>query len=161
MTHLLVDTSVLIKWFHSEGEGELPEARSLLAAHVAGELDAHVLDLAMYEVGNVLIRALRWDAADVANQLDDLGTIVGPPLVMTAAWFRQAAVLAQSHALSFYDASWAATASELGIPLVSADERLLDAGLAESPSQVVTRLKFPPAPRKRGNEADESPAEAQ
>jgi predicted nucleic acid-binding protein len=144
VTHLLIDTSVLIKWFHSEGEGELPEARALRSAHIAGELDAHVLDLAMYEIGNVLIRALKWDASDVADQLDDLRAVVGPPLVMVAAWLRHAATLAERHALSFYDASWAATASELGIPLVSADRRLLDAGLAESPSQVVSRLRLRP-----------------
>lgn len=143
MTHLLIDTSVLIKWFHSEGEAELSEARALRSAHVAGELDAHVLDLAMYEVGNVLVRALRWATSDVVDQLDDLRAVVGEPLVMTADWLRQAARLAESHALSFYDASWAATASALGMPLVSADRRLLDAGLAESPSQVASRLQLP------------------
>lgn len=46
---------MLIKWFHSEGE--LPHARALRSAHVAGELDAHILDLATYELGNVLVRA--------------------------------------------------------------------------------------------------------
>ncbi len=160
MTHLLIDTSVLIKWFHSEGEGELREARTLRSAHVAGELDAHVLDLAMYEVGNVLVRALQWDAAEVADQLDDLRAVVGPPLVVTAAWLRHAATFAQAHALSFYDASWAATASELAIPLVSADQRLLAAGLAESPSQVVNRLKLLPGEGKPGDGARESPDEA-
>lgn len=144
MTHLLIDTSVVIKWFHSEGESELREARALRSAHVAGELDAHVLDLAAYEVGNVLVRSLKWDATAVADQLDDLRAVVGRPLVMTGEWLREAAVLAQNHALSFYDASWAATAAGLGIALVSADQRLLGAGLAESPSQVVSRLKLLP-----------------
>ena len=114
MTHLLIDTSVLIKWFPSEGEAELSEARALRSAHVTGELDAHVLDLAIYEVGNVLARSLRWAASDVADQLDDLDAVVGEPLVMTADWLRQAARLAERHALSFSDASWAATASRIG-----------------------------------------------
>jgi predicted nucleic acid-binding protein len=48
-TGKLVDTSVLIKWFHSEGE--LPHARALRSAHVAGELDAHIVDLATYALG--------------------------------------------------------------------------------------------------------------
>ncbi len=152
MTHLLIDTSVLIKWFHSEGEAELSEARALRSAHVAGELDAHVLDLAIYEVGNVLVRALRWAASDVADQLDDLRAVVGEPLVMTADWLRQAARLAESHALSFYDASWVATASALSMPLVSADQRLLDTGLAESPSQVASRLHLPPRASRNDEE---------
>jgi predicted nucleic acid-binding protein len=142
VTRLLIDTSVLIKWFHSDGESELEQARALRSAHVTGELDAHMLDLASYEVGNVLTRALRWPAADVADQLDDLQAILGPPLVMTSAWLRQAAGLAHLHSLSFYDACWAATAAELGIPLVSADRRLLAADLAESPGEITTRLKL-------------------
>ena len=88
MSHVLVDTSVLIKWFHEEGEPELIEARAIRDAHVAGHLDAHVLDLAVYEVGNVLARALRWRPDDVADQLEDLAAIAGPPLVMSQAWLR-------------------------------------------------------------------------
>lgn len=145
MTRLLVDTSVLIKWFHSDGESELQPARALRSAHLTGQLDAHMLDLASYEVGNVLTRALHWTATDAADQLDDLHAILGPALVMSPAWLRRAATIAQVHTLSFYDASWAATALELRIPLVSADRRLLAAGLAESPSQVSTRLQLLPS----------------
>ena len=142
MTRLLIDTSVLIKWFHGDGESELQQARALRSAHVAGELDAHIIELASYEIGNVLIRALHWSPDDVADQLDDLQAILGPPLVMADTWLRRAATLAYTHTLSFYDASWAATALELGMPLISADRRLLAAGLAESPSEITTRLKL-------------------
>jgi len=140
--HLLIDTSVLIKWFHSEGESELAESRALRKAHISGDLDAHMLDLAIYEVGNVLVRALRWEPAEVADQLDDLHTVLGHPLVMTADCLRRAAALAHDHALSFYDASWAAAADKLDLALVSADRRLLATGLAESPSTTVARLKL-------------------
>lgn len=142
MTSLLVDTSVLIKWFHSEGESELAEARAIRDSHVRGDVDAHVLDLAVYEVGNVLARALRWGADEVAGQLDDLVAIVGSPLVMSHEWLHEAARLAQAHSLSFYDASWAAAAAALKIPLVSADRRLLTAGLAETASDVAGRLRL-------------------
>jgi predicted nucleic acid-binding protein len=113
VTRLLVDTSVLIKWFHSDGESEVPQARALRTAHVNGQLDVHVLDLAYYELGNVLIRALGWTAGDVADQLDDLTTILGP--------------------------------HELAVPLVSADRKLLAAGLAQTPTDIATRLSLPTA----------------
>lgn len=61
---------------------------------------------------------------------------------MTQRWLHDAAVLAETHALSFYDASWAATVAALDVPLVSADRRLLAAGLAESPSAFATRLNL-------------------
>lgn len=144
MTRLLVDTSVLIKWFHQAGESELAPARAIRDAHVRGELVAHVLDLAVYEVGNVLARGLRWASGDVADQLDDLCAITGSPIAMTRGWLRDAAALAEEHALSFYDASWAATAAALGISLVSADRRLLAAGLAETPSAAAARLMLGP-----------------
>ncbi len=44
--------------------------------------------------------------------------------------------------LTFDDAAWAATARALSVSLVSADVRLLDAGLAESPAAAVERLRL-------------------
>lgn len=143
MTRLLIDTSVVIKWFHSDRETEIAEARALRAAHMAGNVDALIIDLALYELGNILIRALKWSAADVADQFEDLTTILGAPLSMSPDWLRQAATLAESHRLTFYDASWAAAALELEIPLVSADRQLINAGLAESATDAVARLRLP------------------
>lgn len=142
MSQVLVDTSVLIKWFHSDGETELAEAGLLRAGHLSGALDALILDLALYEIGNVLTRALRWPPQDVADQLDDLLTICGTPLVSSAEWLRSAASLAHRHTLSFYDAAWAAAAHGLDVPLASSDRQLQAAGLAESPTSLVRRLRL-------------------
>ena len=142
MTTLLVDTSVLIKWFHGSGEAELAEARAIRDAHQRGDLEARIIDLAMYEVGNVLLTRLRWTASDIAGQLDDLVSICGTPLVATPAWLRDAATLGETHQLTFYDAAWAASARGLGIPLVSADAKLIAAGLAESPAVTARRLRL-------------------
>lgn len=140
MTRLLIDTSVVIKWFHSAGESGVVEARSIRDLHVEGSLDAHVLDLAVYEMGNVLSRSLKWPAADVTAQLDDLLTILGPPLAMSRKWFPDVPRLAEEHQLTFYDASWAAAAAALEIPLVSADRRLVAAGLALTAADMVGHL---------------------
>lgn len=142
MTTFLVDTAVLVKWFHSQGEAEVPEARALRDATVSGEVQARVIDLALYELGNVLLRGLAWRAEDIADQLDDVVTICGSPLAMSLEWFRLAARLGVEHQLTFYDAAWAAAAQALQVPLVSADSQLLGAGLAESPSELVRRLRL-------------------
>ncbi len=144
MTTLLVDTSVLVKWFHSEGEPQLAEARAIRDATQVGEVQARVIDLALYEMGNVLLRALGWTGSAVADQLDDLLIVCGPPLVMSPEWLHQAADLGERHRLTFYDAVWAAAAAALGISLVSVDTQLLAAGLAESPAAVVQRLRLSP-----------------
>jgi hypothetical protein len=70
-----VPAALCTKWFHAAGETELGAARALRDAHATNRLDAHVLDLALYELGNVLVRSLRWTADDVADQLE------GVPLV--------------------------------------------------------------------------------
>ena len=144
MTVVLVDTSVLIKWFHHSGETELVESATLRSAHLAGDVDAHIIDLAIYEVGNVLLRALGWKPNDVADQLDDLISICGAPWGMTPQWTHRAATLAGTHRLSFYDACWAAAADVLRVPLVSADRKLVGTGLSESPSDIVRRLRLRP-----------------
>lgn len=143
MTTLLIDTSVLVKWFHSEGESELAEARAIRYATQIGDIQARVIDLALYEMGNVLLRALGWSGSDVADQLDDLIVICGPPLAMAGEWLRRAATIGATHGLTFYDAAWAAAANSLGVSLVSADAHLLAAGVAESPTAVTGRLQLP------------------
>jgi predicted nucleic acid-binding protein len=142
MTAVVVDTSVALKWFHEKGETEVAEARAVLAAHRSERITVYLLDLSLYELGNVLIRSLRWTATDVAAQLDDLIAICGPPLVPGMAWHRDAASLAALHGLTFYDASFAAAAATIGAPLVSCDKQLIAAGLAESPTDFVSRLRL-------------------
>lgn len=137
MTTLVVDTSVLVGWFHDPADAD---ARILRDAHMAGVVNAQVLDLGMYELGNLLVQDLRWPAPKVADQLDDLLAICGPALVLTPGWLRDAATIAGLHQLSFYDAAWVAAAENLGAALVSTNPNLLDVRLAESPRDVVRRL---------------------
>lgn len=137
---LLVDTSVLVKWFHEQGEHEVAEARALLAAHRAGAEDLLVLDLGAYELANVLLRPLRTPAPVVVEALHVLRAICGPFVHPRPSWHDSAALLAQQHGLTFYDASWAAAAQALQCPLVSADRQLLAADLAVTPSHAAARL---------------------
>jgi predicted nucleic acid-binding protein len=128
LTDVVCDTSVVLKWFHEEGEQEVEQARALLAAHRGGLLTTWILELTFYELGNILVRSLGWRATDVADQLDDLRAIC-PVLDPAADALRRAAELAETHALTFYDALYAATAQLHGAALATADERLLASGL--------------------------------
>ncbi len=138
MTVVIADTSVVVKWFHEEGETEVAEARAILDAHRSDALDLHVLDLTMYELGNILIRSLHWGATAVADQLDDLDVVCGPPLAPSPAARRQAADLAERHGLTFYDSLFAAAARDREATLVSADRQLIAAGLAQSATNFVS-----------------------
>lgn len=135
---LLVDTSVIVKWFHEEGESEVAEARQLLQAHRDGREQIVVLDLAAYELGNVLLRPLKLPGLVVAQQLRLLLTLCGPLVHARPSWLDAAAELGERHGLTFYDASWAAAGQALECPLVSADRVLLGKGLAVTASEAAT-----------------------
>jgi predicted nucleic acid-binding protein len=137
---LLADTSVVLKWVHEDGESDVPAARRLLTAHRSGTARVLVLDLAAYEFGNVLLRALRQPARVVTDQLELLRRLCGPFVHPAPSWHADAALLGEEHSLTFYDASWAAAARALGCPLVSADRRLLSAGLAISLTEAVSAV---------------------
>ena len=135
----LVDTSVVLKWFHEEGESDVEPARRLLAAHRSRNARVLLLDLVAYELGNVLVRALRRPATVVTQQLDLLHRLCGPLVHPAPSWHAGAAQLAQRDRLTFYDASWAAAAEALECDLVSADRQLLAVG-AITASEAVARL---------------------
>jgi predicted nucleic acid-binding protein len=137
---LLVDTSVVLKWLHEEGEAEVEAARELLAAHRGGAARLLLLDLAVYELGNVLLRRLGLPAAVVTDQLDLVRRLCGPVVHPTPSWHAEAAQLGERHRLTFYDASWATAARALGCPLVSVDRALLAADLAISPTTAAAAL---------------------
>ena len=128
MIDVVCDTSIVLKWFHEEGEKEVEDARGLLEAHRAGRLTAWILELTFYELANVLLRSLAWRGPEVADQLDDLRAIA-PVAAVDADALRRAAELSETHELTCYDALYAATAQLRGAALATADDALLGSGL--------------------------------
>jgi predicted nucleic acid-binding protein len=57
LTTLLVDTSVLIKWFHSEGEAEVEAARAIRDANQRGEIEARGLRVTLVSADAKLTEA--------------------------------------------------------------------------------------------------------
>jgi predicted nucleic acid-binding protein len=139
LTEVVCDTSIVLKWFHDEGESDVEEARALLTAHQSGRLTTWVLDLTFYEMGNVLLRSLGWPATLVAAQLDDLSAICGT-LTLSGADLRLAADIAAEHGLTFYDAAYAAAARSRHSALATADRALLEAGVGASPRAIAADL---------------------
>ena len=131
MTTLLLDASVLLAAFDPEDDHHEP-ARALLEDE---EATLATLDLARYEVSNVAVRAWRAPQsvtpllAAIEKLADDGGVISSTDTLLT-----RAAEIAERHAISVYDAAYAAAADEGGRRLVSCDERdLVSKGLATVP----------------------------
>lgn len=123
---IVVDTSVLIKWFKTRDEDLSKEARALLREVETQPLEVHVPALLLYEVGNVLLLKTRLAPSgleDVIEQLEALPLTVAPPAVPL---LKRAARLGRELALTFYDASFLALAVELDCPYITADRRLFE-----------------------------------
>ena len=122
MNDVVLDASVVLKWFHSEGERHLDAARSLRAEFEAGELLVFAPPLLRLELVNVAGRRWGWAESalvELALALGELGfEFVEPELERVAIW--------TARGLTAYDAAYVAIAEEHALRLVTDDERIVD-----------------------------------
>ena len=130
MNDVVLDASVVLKWFHAEGERHLDAARSLRAEFEAGELLVFAPPLLRLELVNVAGRRWGWAESallELAVGLEELGfEFVEPELVRVALW--------TSRGLTAYDAAYVAVAEENALRLITDDELIVDVagGIATS-----------------------------
>ncbi|HEX6262365.1 MAG TPA: type II toxin-antitoxin system VapC family toxin [Actinomycetota bacterium] len=120
MTDLVLDASVLLKWFAPMPERGRKEAVDLRKEFEEGRLSVIVPSLIFLEVLNVAGRRWGWERhalADLASALDELGFDVREPeLPSVAAWVAQG--------LTAYDAAYVALAERSRVDLVSDDDEV-------------------------------------
>jgi predicted nucleic acid-binding protein len=152
VTDLVVDASVVLKWFRSEGEHNVAAARTLREAFSDGRLTAHAPPLVRLEIINVAARRWGWDEArlsELTESLDELGIIFGEPdPLRVARW--------AARGLTAYDAAYVALAEAESIRLVTDDAWVLAAapGIAIALSSA-DQLLVRPAPDLPTEEADD------
>ena len=128
---VVVDASVVLKWFHAAGEEAVEPARTILDAFARRQIDLVVLDLTTYEIGNALVRAgagPRAAATILAAVLE-----ICKPAALNGHEMETAARLASEHHLTFHDAAYAAVAHERRGRLVTLSRALLKANLGVRP----------------------------
>ena len=121
MTEVVLDASVVLKWFRAEGERHLDSARSLRATFEAGQLAVAAPSLLRLEIVNVAGRRWKWgeDAlVELAIALDELGfEFEDPELARVASWTAQG--------LTAYDAAYVALAEARATPLITDDDLIV------------------------------------
>jgi predicted nucleic acid-binding protein len=137
---VVCDASVVLKWFHAEGEEEVGESRTLLDLHRARAVALYVLDLTAYEAGNALIRGMGVPALQSRVVLEALDVIC-PRLAATQPELAEALALAERYNLTVYDAAYAAVAQSRNALLATLDRSILAAGLGSRPSEIVGALR--------------------
>ena len=122
MTEVVLDASVVIKWFRADGERNIDSARALRAAFEAGELIVFAPPLLRLEIVNVAGRRWRWrerELLELATALDDLGfELSEPDLARVAYW--------TARGLTAYDGAYVAVAEANGTRLITDDDLIVD-----------------------------------
>lgn len=118
MTEVVLDASVVLKWFRAAGERHLDPARSLRATFEAGQLVVLAPPLLRLEIVNAAGRRWRWaedELVELAVALDGVGfEFEEPELARVASW--------TARGLTAYDAAYVALAEGRGIPLITDDD---------------------------------------
>ena len=118
---LVLDASVVLKWFSTTGEQHLRQARALRAQFGRGELLITVPSLLFLELLNTAARRWRWDhprLERLATSLNRIGFEVREPsLSAIARW--------AGRGLTAYDACYVALAEERQAVVITADDNML------------------------------------
>jgi predicted nucleic acid-binding protein len=121
LNEAVLDASVVLKWFHSEGENHVEAAQELRERFEAGELRVLAPPLLWLEILNVAARRWRWTGAQLeqlATALPELGfELIEPELAGVARW--------AAAGLTAYDAAYVAVAEQAGARLVTDDAELV------------------------------------
>jgi len=123
---VVLDASVVLKWFHSEGEEHLKRAGQLRAQFEAGQLRVLAPQVLWLELLNVAARRWGWPQPkleQLAVRLEQLGfELLEPELVSVAKW--------AASGLTAYDAAYVAIAEHAGAQVITDDRHILAAAPA-------------------------------
>lgn len=136
MVNLVVDASVVIKWFVAEALSV--EARRILDDYQAGTLYLFAPDLINAEVGNIVWKKQTFQglSADDAKAVIDGFRKLEIAFTPTAQLLGGAYNLAISHRRTVYDSLYLALSIPKACQFVTADERMVNAVSVALPSVV-------------------------
>jgi len=120
---LVIDASIVVKWFSASGEESVPQAVDILERHVGGGLKIVVPDLLYYEVANALVHKKSLTEDKISLALKSLFDLDLETVAISAALMVLSIELARKSGITVYDACYAAIAKDTGTPLVTANPR--------------------------------------
>jgi len=123
--NLVLDASIIAKWFFEEDATD--RALVLLEKHKLGDIKINAPILLLFEFGNTAIKKFREDIdtkSEFKQDIQDLLTIDVNFINPDEENLRQTYALAHKYELTFYDATYIATAQNLKCDFVTADKKL-------------------------------------
>lgn len=120
---LVLDASVVVKWFSTADESHLTIALTIRDAHINSRYTIMVPDILYHEVANALVHKTKLETdylIRAVNSLFDLNMVVFP---VNSERLRSSVQLARAAGITEYDAFYAIVAIENHCPLVTANPK--------------------------------------
>ncbi len=122
---VVVDTSVVVKWFVPEADSDI--ALTLRVAHAAGKIPLATADLCLLELANALrFRRPTPTAEEIGQAVRSVLSLDVRAVAPSPELIEGAVRLAFERKLTVYDALFVALAADLGYELVTADDELVE-----------------------------------
>lgn len=122
---VIVDTSVVFKWFdNTEEYREL--AKKILQRHIVKKDEITILDLLLYEITNVWSTKTKAGLPTIRENLLRLERYSLHVVPVSFALLKRASQFAEKYKVSVYDASYAVLAVEKKCKLVTADAKFVE-----------------------------------
>lgn len=119
---LLLDSSVVVKWFRDEVDSD--KAVAIQADFVRGALDIRISELTFFETANALRYSGDYASDEVSDCLDSIVALGVSAYGFDFDVLKLAVHGSFASGISIYDAFLIALAKSYGLSLVTADEKL-------------------------------------
>lgn len=121
---VVVDTSVVYKWFNSEEEN-IDQALKILEDHLRKQILITIPDIALYELANVLATKTTLTVKESVTTLKQLKKYNLNVLTANLTLLEKVIKLSKKHHTTVYDASYIVLAKEKRCDFITADSKLV------------------------------------
>lgn len=125
MNQLVLDSSVIIKWFSSDKEEHFETAKNLFLAAVERRIEIYVPELLIYEISNVLLKSKKLAPEEIKKSISHLRKLNLHIITLNRQLEQRMIEYAGKFNLTSYDAVYLALSDMLQINLISCDKDLL------------------------------------
>ncbi len=125
MNLCVVDSSVAFKWYRQHRDEEyVPQAITILENHLSGNLEIHVPDLLIYELGNILRFKEDLSSESAISILKKTLLLEIKIHAIDLPLAEETYRLARKYTITFYDAAFLALSHTLDSSFITADRKL-------------------------------------
>jgi len=119
---IVLDASVILKWFFDERDRNI--ALTFLYNHANGNNRVAVPGLLYYEFANVLAMKTELSEEMISKAINNIFSLDLLAFSLEQTNFIEAIHLSRLYKVSVYDTSYVVLANSLGVPFITADEKL-------------------------------------